>query len=238
MKAPPPPRGAGTGRRTAIQAPVAILIVLATLAPVAVAGQAVLRRTFDHDAIGAVPAGFVLAAGRDAVPGRWAVARDGGRRVLVHQGQAGPPDGFAVAVLSSARYDDVVVTVRLKASAGRRVAGLVWKYRDPRNHYALQLDLAEQELTLYRVTDGNRIRLEREDDLELDPDAWHSLRVRQAEGQVRVYLGGIRVFGEDARQMPGAAGVGLWVAGDTTAAFADLTVEGRAAADVRREGGP
>ena len=50
------------------------------------------------------------------------------------------------------------------------------------------------ELAIYRVVNGNRIRLEREDDLELDPDAWHSLKIFQERGEIRVYLGGIRVF--------------------------------------------
>ena len=83
--------------------------------------------------------------------------------------------------------------------AAARTAGLVWKYQDRLNHYSAQLDLAKQELAVYRVVNGNRIRLEREDDLELDPDAWHSLKIFQERGEIRVYLGGIRVFSERDR---------------------------------------
>ena len=145
--------------------------------------------------------------------------------MLVHQGHASPPDRFAVAIFSGAQYQDVELSVRLKATAGARAAGLVWKYQDAQNHYAVQLDLVKQELAMYRVSSGNRIRLEREDDLELDPDAWHSLKVLQEDGEIRVYLGGIRVFSERDRQVRGPASVGLWTSGDTTCLFDDFRVE-------------
>jgi hypothetical protein len=200
-----------------------LLLVFAAFVQVSVA--AVLVRTFDDDKVGAPPAGFLPAAGREAAAEGWMVRPEGNGRVLFHLGRPSPPDGFAVTILSGAQYQDVEISVRLKAIGGSRSAGLVWKYQDPLNHYAVQLDLAKQELAMYRVSSGNRIRLEREDDLELDPDAWHSLKVLQRGGRIRVYLGGIRVFGEPNRLAPGPAGVGLWVSGDTTVMFDDLRVQ-------------
>jgi hypothetical protein len=191
----------------------------------AAAAQNIVLRTFDDDKVGAPPAGFVLAAGRDAVADRWVVRREVNARVLLHEGVPSPPDAFAVAVLSKPQYQDVNVSVRLKASGGSRTAGLVWKYQDPMNHYAVQLDLVRQDISMYRVVSGNRIRIEREDDLELDPEAWHSLRVLQERGEIRVYLGGIRVFGERDRLPRVPANVGLWAAGDATVMFDDFRVE-------------
>ena len=72
--------------------------------------------------------------------------------------------------------------------------------------------------------DGNRVRLENEDDLELDPAAWHALRVVQRSRSVRVYLGGIRVFEDRDRTTDPAGAVGIWCAGDTTAQFDDLRI--------------
>ncbi len=117
------------------------------------------------------------------------------------------------------------MSVRFKATGGGRTAGLVWKYQDPMNHYSAQLDLAKQELAMYRVVNGNRIRLEREDDLELDPDAWHSLKIFQEHGEIRVYLGGIRVFSERDRLPRARASVGLWTGGDSTVMFDDFRIE-------------
>ena len=199
--------------------------VLALLIEAAAAAQPAVVRTFEDDKVGAPPAGFILAAGRDGAAETWTVRREGGGRVLEHRGNPSPPDGFSVAILTGARYEQIQLSVRVKATGGERRVGLVWKYQDPLNHYGVQLDLARQELTIYRVTSGNRIRLEREDDLELDPDAWHSLKVRQQDGQIRVYLGGIRVFSERDRTSANGAGVGVWASGDTTALFDDFRVE-------------
>ena len=91
-------------------------------------------------------------------PSGWTVKREGNGRVLVHEGKPSPADSFAVAILSGAQYQDVQVSVRFKATGGGRTAGLVWKYQDPMNHYSAQLDLARQELAMYRVVNGNRIR--------------------------------------------------------------------------------
>jgi len=209
-----------------VQVAAAAAQVAAAAAQVAAAAaQSVIVRTFEDDKIGAPPAGFAAAAGRDAAPDQWTVRREGNGRVLAHQGKPSPADAFAVAIFSGAQYQDVEVTVRLKATGGGRSAGLVWKYQDALNHYAAQLDLVKQELAIYRVSSGNRIRLEREDDLELDPDAWHSLKILHEDGEIRVYLGGIRVFSERDRQPRGPASVGLWSAGDTTVMFDDFRVE-------------
>ena len=189
------------------------------------AAQSIFLRTFDDDKVGAPPAGFVTAIGRDAAADGWSVKREGAARVLVHEGKPSPPNSFAVAIFLGTQYQDVQVSVRLKAVGGGRVAGLVWKYQDPMNHYSAQLDLVKQELVVYRVVNGNRIRLDRDDDLELDPDAWHSLKIFQERGEIRVYLGGIRVFRERDRLPKVSASVGMWAGGDSTVMFDDFRVE-------------
>ncbi len=202
-----------------------LLLALSMFLQAAVAAQDVVLRTFDDDKIGAPPAGFTVAAGREAAADSWAVRREGTARVLVHEGKPSPPDSFAVAIFSASQYQDVQVSVRFKAIGGGRSAGVVWKYQDPMNHYSAQLDLVRQELAMYRVVNGNRIRLEREDDLELDPDAWHSLKVFHEDGLIRVYLGGIRVLDERDRSPRARAGVGLWTGGDSTVMFDDFRIE-------------
>lgn len=201
------------------------LLALALFFQAAAAAQNVVLRTFEDDKVGAPPAGFHMAAGREAPPAQWAVRREGKANVLVHEGKPAPADSFAVAILSGAQYTDVSVSVKMKASGVGRSAGVVWKYQDPMNHYSVHLDLVRQELSMYRVVSGNRIRVEREDDLELDADAWHSLRLLQENGQIRVYLGGIRVLNERDRLPQAPAGVGIWVAGDSTVMFDDFRVE-------------
>jgi hypothetical protein len=202
-----------------------LLLAISMFVQAAVAAQDVILRTFDDDKIGTPPAGFVLAAGREAAADRWTVRREGSARVLVHEGRQSPPDSFAVAIFSGSQYRDVQVSVRFKTTGGGRTAGLVWKYQDPLNHYSAHLDLAKQEIAMYRVVNGNRIRIEHEDDLELDPEAWHALKVFQEKGLIRVYLGGIRVLTERDRLPRAHASVGIWAGGDSTVMFDDFRIE-------------
>ena len=122
---------------------------------------------------------------------------------------------------------DAVAGQGSSSTGGSRTGGLVWRYQDALNYYAVQLNLAEQELSVYRVVRGNRIRLEREDDLELDPEAWHSLRVVQDGESMRVYLGGIRVFGDRDRSAREPGGAGLWASGDASVSFDDFVISER-----------
>ena len=190
------------------------------------AAQSIVLRTFDDDKIGAPPAGFVLAAGRDASPDQWSVQPGGkGRRARARRAPVAARQLCPRGVQRRPVSGDAEISVRLKVTGGGRSAGLVFKYQDPMNHYAVQLDLANQDLAMYRVVSGNRIRVEREDDLELDPDAWHSLKVVQDRDEIRVYLGGIRVFTDRDRTPRTPLSAGLWSAGDTTVLFDDFRVE-------------
>jgi hypothetical protein len=86
------------------------------------------------------------------------------------------------------------------------------------------LDLAEQEIALYRVANGNRVRLDQEDELELDPDAWHALGLIAEEDNVRVYLGGIRVFGMRNRGFSEPGGIGVWSSGASLSWYDDFRI--------------
>ena len=104
----------------------------------------------------------------------------------------------------------------------------MWRYRDSENFYMARLELQEQKMGLYRVVNGNRIRIDGKDDLELDPNGWYVLKVVQGDDRIRVYLGGIKVFDAKDRTFRGAGGIGLWSSGDSAAQFDDVRIEDRA----------
>ena len=183
-------------------------------------------RTFDNEAVGSAPAGFTLAAMRQPTPGIWAVRKHGAGLHLVHEADASAA-GISLAILSAPAAREFVASVRLRLAGGVRSGGLAWQYQDEHNFYAAILDLTRQELSLYRVTGGNRVRLEAEDDLELDVDAWHTLKVARDDGRIYVALGGIRVFEErDGRggPEPATTRLGLVSAGNAETWFDDLRV--------------
>jgi hypothetical protein len=176
--------------------------------------------TFDADRAGALPPGFTLAAMRQADAGTWLVRRDAANGLLVHD--ANPAHaGFGLAIADAAPFRDGSVSVRLRLDGGARAGGVVWRYQDAENFHAAVLDLADRSLALYRIVRGNRVRVEDEEDLELDPAAWHTLKVVHDQAYVRVSLGGIRVFDERDRTF-GAGRVGLLASGGSLVSFDDF----------------
>jgi hypothetical protein len=182
--------------------------------------------TFDHDKTGAPPPGFVLAAMRQPAAGTWLVRRQGARGHLVHEADPSA-HGYALAIRPEAAPRDLTISVRLRLAGGSRSGGLVWSYQDVQNYHASVLDLARGEVAMYRMAAGNRIQVEFEDDLELDTDAWHTMKVVHTADSTRISLGGIRVFEDEHRNRTdrGAAGrVGLIASGDAEVWFDDLRI--------------
>ena len=182
--------------------------------------------TFDDDRPGAAPAGFTFMAMRQPAAGSWLIRRSGVNGYLSHEpGSARDgADGFGIALAPGESMRDVIASVRLRLAGGSLVGGLVWRYQDEHNHYQVLLDLGRRELAMFRVVAGNRIKVEREDGLELDPAAWHTLKIVHEQSKVRVSLGGIRVFEDEDRTFrAGRAGV---IAGGTAEVwFDDLRIE-------------
>ena len=193
---------------------------------VEIAAQGRPGLTFDDDRPGVAPAGFSFVAMRQPTPGTWLVRKAGTNGYLIHE--PGPArdatEGYAIGLAPGDPMRDVIVSVRLRLAGGSLVGGLVWRYQDEHNHYQILLDLGRRELAMYRVVAGNRIRVEREDDLELDSSAWHTLKVVHEQSEVRVSLGGIRVFEEGDRTF-GMGRAGVVSGGSSDVWFDDLRIE-------------
>ena len=86
------------------------------------------------------------------------------------------------------------------------------------------------EINLYRIHNGNRILLEYEDDLELDPEAWHLLKVVHSGGTIRASISGVRVFEDDDRRHrwpDQPSRVGVLATGHSGVEFDDLRIAPR-----------
>jgi hypothetical protein len=205
----------------------AVVVLLAGLTAALVAQGATVW-TFNEGPADVLPDGFTLSATRQDTPGTWLVRRLGeGDGALVHAGGSSQP-GYAVALAPRDPLEDVIVSVRLRLSGGGRAGGVVWRYQDPANFYAAVLDLTRGTLFLYLFRNGNRITVEAEDDLELDPNAWHTLRVVHERSSVYVALGGIRVFEERGGRLDRTLSIGragVLAAGDADVSFDDLRIE-------------
>jgi hypothetical protein len=204
-----------------------VIVLVASLGVLAAAPQRGQVFSFDADPPGAAPASLVLAAMRQDKPGEWLIRRDAANGVLVHRADAAAT-GLALALVATAGDREEIASVRLRLAGGAMAGGLVWRYIDPGNFYATLLDLARRELFLFRVTGGNRVFLESHDDLELDPAAWHVLKVDHDHEEIHVSLGGIRVFEDRDRRgerRPSLGRLGVIAAGNAEVWFDDLRVE-------------
>ena len=204
------------------------VLVLVCLFGSIVAAQEPWQNTFDEDRADQLPSGFTLATMRQSHAGRWFVHRPATEGCLAHQADA-KASGYSLAIADHQAPRDISVSVRMHATGGARAGGLVWRYQNDQNFYALLLDLPHAEVAVYRISSGNRVRLDVDDGLELDPGAWHTLKVTHADSSLRVMLGGIRVFEEqdrryDNRSSP-AGRVGVVATGDSDVCFDDLTVD-------------
>jgi hypothetical protein len=201
---------------------IAILIAYLTRAA---AAQPEWVRTFEEDRDGLSPAGFVFSGTAQMRPDRWLVRRERENNVLAHLGEPGRGRGIAFAVLPGPGPANLAIAARFKLVSGDGPAGFVWRCQDARNYYMVRLDLAEQEIGLYRVVSGNRIRIGREEDLELRQNDWHALKVAHTIDAIRVYLDGVKVFEVHDRTFRDAGAVGLWSAANSVMYFDDLSLD-------------
>jgi len=202
-----------------------ILPAIAICAVSLTAAQTTGTLTFDQVATGTLPPGFTTSALRQPDPGLWTVVRIGTNPVLHHAPTPGT-DGWSLALTDATVPARFRLTARVRLASGRRAGGLVWHYLDARNFMAVMLDLEDGDIELFRVTDGNRIRLEDRDGLDLDGNAWHTLRVSHDEGKTTVSIGGIRVLDQNERRSSTAGRrVGVVAHGAADASFDDVRVD-------------
>lgn len=212
----------------AMRVPSCLAAVVGVPLGFALLGQAAIEHTFDQLPAGATPPGFTFGKMRQPEPGHWIIQRDQDNGVLCHERDGWT--GYSLAIADGTSPTDLAVTVRLRLTEGARAGGLVWRYLDDQHYYALVLDLAKGTIAMYRVFGGHHIQLEFEDDLELDPDAWHTLKVVHTGANVRAMLGGVRVFEEEDRRYKWSdepSRVGVIATGNSRVEFDDLRVVAR-----------
>lgn len=180
--------------------------------------------SFEEDAIGAVPAGFFFAGARQNSAGIWAIKGIGPKHHLSHTGDPTiRMRGMSLASVVEEAPVNLTLSVKVRFVDGDRAAGLIWRYRDSSNFYALGVNLSDRTASIFRVTDGNRVRLAFAADLDLDPDAWHSIGIAQVADQMRAQVDGISLMrARDRTLRSGRAGI--WSAGNSSNWFDDVRI--------------
>lgn len=176
--------------------------------------------TFDHVPAGTTPPNFEMVGSPQRPDGRWVVVQDGRNRVLAQlEEQTG---AHRLLVERTATFADVAVSVRYRGLSGDRAAGVVWRYGEGGDHYLARLNLAQQRASLYKVVRGTRSRIAGLDHLELDREAWHTVKVEHRGDLIRMWINGIPVAETRDRTVLAAGRIGVWTSSNSTAWFDDL----------------
>jgi hypothetical protein len=180
--------------------------------------------SFDQDEIGKKPAGFRV----ETVHGpaiRWLVQQEGGNRYLTQAERDAHRDVVTIALPADTRMESGEIKVRLRLISGQNLAGIVFGFQDPLNHYLVRIYRYHRNLRLYRVVDGNRFAIAGEDDIDIEPQQWYTMAVKRQGSLIQVRLAGIKLFEVNDATFKGPGGVGLWIKGDTVAQFDDLSIQ-------------
>jgi hypothetical protein len=176
--------------------------------------------SFDKDEAGSLAKGFTNETGK------WLVAKDDSApsppNVLAQTASNAKRD-FNVCLVAASSYQDVDLSVKLKAIAGEidQGGGLVWRARDAKNYYIARFNPLEDDYRLFKVVDGVRTLLLKAD-AKL-PAGWHTLRVVMSGAQIECSLDGQKYLNAKDETFKDAGKIGLWTKADAQTHFDDLT---------------
>jgi hypothetical protein len=182
---------------------------------------------FESDVAGKTPERFYFDTTRETTDGKWEIVRDGDSNVLAQVDRNRSESRFALAVVRDASYEDLRLSVRLKAVEGEvdQTGGIIWRYRNSENYYLLRADVSEKKIRLYRVVNGNRIQFAQEENVRHFPDTWDLLKVEHDGERMKVYLDDEMLFKAKDQTFQEKGKIGLWTQADAVTHFDDLRVE-------------
>jgi len=182
---------------------------------------------FEKDEPDRVPAGFEFTTTKGAPAGKWLVRKDGEKKVLAQLDENETSQRFAMAVAKESSFKDLALSVRGKPVSGAvdQSVGLVWRYKDENNYYVARTNVLEENVRLYRVVNGNRIKFAGKEQVALKTGEWHALKVEHRGALIKVFLNGEKLFEAEDRTFADAGKVGLWIKADSVTWFDDLSAE-------------
>ncbi len=184
---------------------------------------------FDSDAAGKPPAHFSFARTGQGSEGAWVVKEEATApskpNVLAQTSTDGTDYRFPLAILEESGYQNVVVSVKFKAVAGKvdQAGGIIFRVQDPNNYYLVRANALEDNYRLYHVVAGKR-REFAGSNFRVTPNAWHKLRVEIAGNQIKCYYDDQLKITATDDTFKGPGKVGLWTKADSVTYFDDLEI--------------
>ena len=133
---------------------------------------------------------------------------------------------FNVALAEGTAYKDFELGVMLRAVSGvnNRGGGLVFRARGEHDYYVARWNPVENNFRLYALLGGARVDIASAP-LELDPAAWHHLRVVVHGDTIECFVDDASIVRASDKALPEAGMIGLWTKGDAGTLFDDLVID-------------
>jgi hypothetical protein len=184
--------------------------------------------SFDNLAPGHVPPGWQIGATRPtAATATWQVSAD--------PTAPSPPNVFALthsenydgtfnlAIADGPSFQDVEVTLRAKAVAGKedQGGGPIWRCQDENNYYICRFNPLESNFRVYVVANGKRRQLDSAK-IDLEANRWYEVHIRMVGEKITCWLDGRQLLqaSDSTIQRPGR--IGLWTKADAVTSFDNL----------------
>jgi hypothetical protein len=186
-----------------------------------------LRFNFNDLAEGQSDPRFVSLAGGQNIPGTWVAAANTAANPRTMKQVDGTRDGgrWSLLLYNEAEYVNAEIRADLRTESGERdfrMAGLVFRARDERNHYLAAIDTSKDEVSLIRVANGTRQLIERST-VNLKNDQWYRMTVILEGINITLRLDGDTVIrARDNTFMRGRTG--FFTRSDTKAMFDDFKI--------------
>lgn len=191
---------------------------------------AAMRWTFDEDAAGELPAGWLIdETNPTEALAEWSIAADSSApsppNVMALTGSRNYDGTYNLAIAESTSYRDLDLTVMVSAVAGveDQGGGPIWRCLDKDNYYICRFNPLEGNYRVYYVKDGRRRQLD-STRIELEADRWYELRVVMIGPNITCYLDGKTMLKVMDGTFSEAGKIGLWTKADAVTSFDDLTV--------------
>jgi len=189
--------------------------------------KSMITFNFDTDTPGQPPKGFQFGLTGKGRPGQWIVQAvddaPSGKNVLVQADGDGTDYRFPIAY-TGPELKDLRLAVKCKPIAGKgdQGCGIVWRLKDTDNYYITRANALEDNVHLYHVVKGKRVRFEGWNG-KVQSGVWHDLAVEMIGDHIQVFYDGTKVIDAHDSTFADAGKFGVWTKADSIIQFDDLT---------------
>jgi hypothetical protein len=180
---------------------------------------------FEGQQEGTVPKGFTMSSTGKAISLDWKIVNENANNV-VFQSAKNPDAIFNLLVYQEKSFQDLTMSVKIKAVAGEedQGGGLVWRYIDNNNYYIARYNPLETNLRLYKVVNGSREKL-RSIDFNIKTGEWFTMTIEMKGNKVICSLNNNKLIEETDETFKNAGKIGFWTKADAQSYFDDLTIK-------------